>query len=381
MLCSLLAVMQKRCRAVKSIDCTHWSPFYYLSWRTSGKMVGWTLKERIARVLEWDGDTSKELEVLGRGRYGTVHGDSSVAVKTIEVRDDRITLAQPLREQAVGMLQTILLLKCVTPHLVAHYGIAGGAKPQRVTRQYYMERWETSLDASPALLGSNAQDFVIFLFQALHGLLAVAWTFGIAHNDVYPRNILLQSLPSPCEHSYKMPDDRTYKIQIRCLVGLADFGICNTAAFGQPDRPRHKPRYQLPRPFSLVPPGPHVLLYHDLPPFFRDAYSLLKLLAFPALLQPPRQVVAWAKDGLRWLDTQLETGSHGAGVHEKLLAQLFSPCVMHKHGLEALPTADGQVDCALDMACRQACLDLAVEALPLAVTPSEVHVRPHETGA
>jgi hypothetical protein len=315
--------------------------------------------ERLQRVASWRGQTSSAEEIIGSGRYGTVRASGDVAVKTVRVRCKRRSLQQPLREQASGLLQTLLLVENVTPHLVAHLGAEGErAESGWLLRHYYMERWPDSLDRCGGETLRDHADWLSLNFQILQALAAAGWIFGLSHNDVYPRNILIRSLDGREALRYALPDGGRLTLRPRFLAALTDFGISNAAAFDQPDRPDLAARCSLPPSFGRVAPTQHVLSYAELPAFYRDAYSLLKLTAFSSrpLPRAPKSAAAWARGALDLVDDRLRSGQSGSTLHLHLLGRCFPDM---RDGGE-----DSGSEHVLDEATKRACLLKASRILP-----------------
>ena len=153
-----------------------------------------TFKQRKQAFATWK--CSPLGELLGSGRYGKVFacGQSSAA-KLIDLCGKRKQARlQAYREHVVALLQSVLLLAKVTPHFPWHYGatttFVGDAHELQFT--LYMERFDGTLeDLSPMVLQS-AKDWAHAALQVLHACLSMAVHFGIVHNDLYPRNVLVR---------------------------------------------------------------------------------------------------------------------------------------------------------------------------------------------
>ena len=269
-------------------------------------------------------------ELVGEGKYGQVYrcGPGAVA-KDLDVAR-RSRREQAYREHVVGLLQTLLVLSRVTPHLPLHYGALWGQRRMEL----HMEAFDVSLDRAGACL-VDEEAWVSLFFQVWSALLALAFVFGVAHNDLYPRNVLLRAAPATAPVCYEVLG-RRYKVPLPFFAALTDFGVAS-CPWGGEHAVRPSP-LGAPPDLGSLPPSRHVLQY-DLPVFARDPYSLLKWAAFPnrSLPTAPSKVVGWARAGLTRLDERREDCRDADGA-ARLFAAAFD--ALRRHGLPELRTED-----------------------------------------
>ena len=225
-------------------------------------------------------------ERIGSGKYGEVFVSGAAAAKRLDLRGrSRGSRRQAFREHVVGLLQTLLLLERATPHLPWHYGARFDVEPEGLGLSLFMERFDLSL-AAAAPLPQDA--WRPLLFQLLHAVGCLSFVFGVSHNDAYPRNILLRRYATPRRVRYEV-FGRPYEVEAPFLAAVTDYGIASGELLGAPGAPEVASKGPLIAPgprFSVVPPREHILRY-DLPPYSRDAYTLLKLPVYGSSEVPP----------------------------------------------------------------------------------------------
>jgi hypothetical protein len=260
-------------------------------------------------------------ELLGRGRYGEVFRAGTAAAKRMELGSERSrgSRRQAYREHVVGLLQSLLLLQRVTPHLPWHYGASLSAAPGAFGVTLHMELFETTLPAAAPSVLVAPRCWVQLLFQLLQASAALVQTFGVCHNDAYPRNVLLRR----CRRqrvAYEL-EGRSFVLCVDFLAALTDYGIASGELLGAPLAPEVAASKALPSSssssyggggggggrttFAFVAPERHILHY-EVPPFSRDAYTLLKWAVYGAEELPaaPLNVRAWALLGTNRLDAE-----------------------------------------------------------------------------
>lgn len=299
--------------------------------------------KRHRSCLLWE-EASLE-EVIGRGRYAQVHRAGGAAVKVLRLSGcTRRARLQAYREHVVGLLQSLLLADRVTPHLPWHFGVTFGGAPEHAVR-LHMEMFERTLEEAGTDVLTTPQAWVELAFQVLHACAALTCIFGVTHNDVYPRNILLRRC-GPQTVSYEVLRTRIW-YRASFLSALTDFGIASGELLGAPLAPevastkglpsasREALRAPEPRAFKL--PQQHILCY-ALRPGARDFYTVFGWLTFGAsgLPPPPLSVRVWALSATRQLDVAEAVGeakpTDGAELPRCLL-RFFSEEVLESFSL------------------------------------------------
>jgi hypothetical protein len=236
----------------------------------------------------------------------------------------------------------------------------------------HMELFERSLASEAAALLASPSDWASLLFQVLHGAASASFVFGICHNDVYARNVLVRRCP-PRHVTYEI-EGRGISFRADFLAVLTDFGIASGELLGAPLAPEVAVEKSLPavaarRAFAFVAPERHILHY-DVPPFSRDTYTALKWPVYgtPELPAAPINVRAWALFGLHRVDASL-AAFRDQRAPARFLADLFERRRLSGFGLgDALCEPEGGAPPAfvLSEAATSGLLSQAVEALELA---------------
>jgi len=145
-------------------------------------------------------------ELLGSGKYGSVFAcGAGAAAKVMDLSGkSRHARMQAYREHVVSIMQTLLLLHGATPHFPFHYGLTVAVAELGMSLTLFMERFDGNLLEKAAAALGDAAGWVHLAFQLLHGCLCLAAVFGVVHNDLYPRNVLLRAVrtgaaPSPAD--------------------------------------------------------------------------------------------------------------------------------------------------------------------------------------
>lgn len=183
------------------------------------------MEARRSKFLEWEPPTGSVAatrgEKIGSGKYGIVYmcrGAPHMVVKEVTINKTRsCATSLAFREHAMSLLQTAMVLRSLCPHLPLHYGIRASV-PSRGTLHlaYYMEAFDCSLDAAPTNVLVDPKDWIALLFQISTALVSVAMLLEVAHNDLYPRNILLRKRAQvdtdvpPSETTYDIFEEHWY---------------------------------------------------------------------------------------------------------------------------------------------------------------------------
>lgn len=324
------------------------------------------METRRNRFLEWQPPSgplaANRGAKIGNGKYGTVYkcrGNSHVVIKEViieKAKSNATSLA--FREHAMSLLQTAIALRSLCPHLPLHYGIRTSV-PRRGSLHlaYYMEAFDCSLDSAPVDVFSDPKDWIALLFQISSALVTVAVLLEVAHNDLYPRNVLIRrrartDAETLGESTYDVFGDR-WRVPWRYLAVLTDFGICSGKALGTPNETpevgRHLPNESPGHAFGELPPSVHVLHYKELPPFSRDPYMLFKWPRFRTRSMPvaPVNVSNWAGHCLAFIDKHLRHFATPLGSR-KLMSHAFSSDVLMAFSLPPLsapPDANAICSC------------------------------------
>ena len=269
-------------------------------------------QERVSRFEAWtEGGLSAQ---IGQGNYSRVFLtlDASAAAKVSGFpRKSRDSRLQAYREHVVSLLQTLLVLRKVTFFFPLHFGVSmeqqqDPSDGRRLT--LYMEKFEGSLPGIAPHILLATRDWAALAFQVLHGMMALSSIFRICHNDLYPRNVLVQTLPRGIGFVASVESTR-YAVTLPFLATITDFGISSGEFVGtlKPEVCKGLKRIKKPAHFSFCPPSEHILVYEGLPSFSRDPYVVLKWLCYSSkeLPQQPLQVKLWTFDALQRIDACL----------------------------------------------------------------------------
>lgn len=311
-------------------------------------------------------------ELLGSGKYGSVFAcGAGAAAKVMDLSGkSRHARMQAYREHVVSIMQTLLLLHGATPHFPFHYGLTVAVAELGMSLTLFMERFDGNLLEKAAAALGDAAGWVHLAFQLLHGCLCLAAVFGVVHNDLYPRNVLLRAAPGLEPEPFEVAVEGVgYSLRPRFLAVVADYGIASgplVAADAAPEvclTTAKVPRW---RRFALQPPAAHILQYEPLlPAYSRDPCTVLKWIfhGHEGLPAAPLAVRLWAMDGLCRIDGGL-AGFHEAAAQLALFHHLFHKDNLRRFGLPFVAEAVGPPPrCALDLRDRAELLDRAAEAL------------------
>lgn len=277
-------------------------------------MASW--EERWALREQWMKLKSSQLstgDLLGSGKYGSVYALVScpkIAAKTCAADLKSRGLKQAFREYIISLLQKILLESRCTPNLVMHFGSSPLKANGELSLKFYMERCDGSLDRmAPEVLRKDA-DWSSAIFQALSACVVLGETYGIVHNDLYARNMLVKwnrkGESSSRRTLYKLFGEDFLLVSDFLLV-ICDFGM---AASRLLDAPLAAPelKYEIPSKgyggcFKSLGGGDHILKF-SVPPYTRDVYTVMRYGAAKGSLgvEPPAKIVGWAEDCLKAVD-------------------------------------------------------------------------------
>jgi len=278
-------------------------------------------------------------EVLGSGKYASVLRSGSGAAKVMDLSGkSRQARMQAYREHVVSMMQTILLLRKVTPHYPFHYGYTTTVGGCDMVLTMFMERFEGSLlDAATRIL-TDARDWVHLALQLLHACVCMAGVFGVVHNDLYPRNVLVREFPGE-RRTCMTVDGVSYVFGQRFLAVVTDYGIASGKLVGAHSVPEvcdSTVKVKRLRHFSMQAPEAHILQYEPtLPAFSRDPYTILKWIFYgqPRLPRAPVTVRLWVMEAMHRLDQGLED-FHDARSQLQLFHHLFHEDNLLRFGLQ-----------------------------------------------
>jgi hypothetical protein len=304
-------------------------------------------------------------ELLGTGRYASVFASGSAAAKVMDLSGkSRRSRVQAYREHVVSIMQTLLLLRGVTLHFPFHYGLTVAMAEPGLSLTLFMERFSGNLLETAAGALRDAASWIHVAFQVLHGCLCLSSLFGVVHNDLYPRNVLVR--PVDLEVSAEV-EGVVYGFRPRYLAVVADYGIASGKLVAT-DAPEvclsttKVPRW--PR-FAAQPPAAHVLQYEPLlPASSRDPYTVLKWFFYgqEALPAAPLAVRLWAMDGLCRMDASLES-FHADAAQLPLFHHLFHEDNLSRFGLPSVATAAHRPTCVLRLKDKAELVRRAAEAL------------------
>lgn len=275
--------------------------------------------ERWQRLESWSEPTSPgRRELVGEGKYGKVYalGDGSV-VKCVSVKTHSRNLKQTYREYVIALLQGLLFQCSVSPHVVLHYGNTMNLTSEELSLSFYMERFDSSLDACAEEVLQRPLHWLSMSFQILSVIAALAKTLRLCHNDLYSRNVLVKRSPHPHGIHWYRIEDSWYRVPVPFLCALTDFGIAASSLLdARAGAPELQPSLQAAPPqrrYGAYTGGEHVLAFKQLPPFSRDVYTTLKMCAqtFRGFPPAPGVIQRWSRACLERVDDTL--------------AQFFSP--------------------------------------------------------
>ena len=259
--------------------------------------------------------------LIGKGKYGSVFREKDgVVVKEVKAKVSDRGLGPPFREKIVAILQSLLVVSRISPNFPLHYGFDIGSVPVggKIDLSYYIEEFDGSLDVlgSQVMLPERPNSWITSSFQMFSAIATYAVVLSIAHNDLYPRNILAKRLRRPgTTFVYNIFGNR-FVVEVDYVLAVTDFGICSSPLLGGTSTSKspevaatlkEEPRCSG-APFGTLPPKKHILHYKFLPVYSRDVYLVLKWIAFATKSFPraPPQVVSWAKKALDWVDRHEE---------------------------------------------------------------------------
>jgi len=230
--------------------------------------------ERVRCFEAWGSSLELE-EEIGRGEYGCVFraADSFSAAKVVTLQPARRARQRVMQEHKISLLQTLLVLRKVSCFHPLHYGVRYQRDALGRQLACYMERFDGSLEALAETVLRGPQAWKDVLFQALHGALSLANVFQLAHNDLYPRNVLVRKLPAAVSARVGV-DAWTYARRLDYLAVVSDYGVASGGASALPDVVHASKRRRL-SPLSLLTPLQHHILYYDAELFARDPLALL----------------------------------------------------------------------------------------------------------
>jgi hypothetical protein len=302
-----------------------------------------TFQERKAGFQAWRCAPLGDL--IDRGNYGLVHRSGSSVAKVLDlVGKSRNSRRQAFREHVVAMLQSLLLLRAVTPHYPFHYGAKTSFKGPSIQFTFYMEAFQGNLlELAVDVLTAEGSSWTHLVFQTLHACLALSHVFGVVSNDLYPRNLLVRKIHEKRRVDYVVEGAR-YSLRPSFLVAVTDYGISSGHLLGASAAPEvHASTVKRARPshFSLEPPRAHILQYEPLlPPYSRDPYTVLKWVFYAQEHFPvaPWPVRAWCLEAMARIDRALESFSE-ASAQGSLFHHLFHPTNLDRFGLPTVSAA------------------------------------------
>jgi serine/threonine protein kinase len=278
-------------------------------------------------------------EVLGSGKYATVRRSGSCAAKVMDLSGkSKRSRMQAYREHVVSIMQTILLLRGVTEHYPFHNGLTTSVSDAGMSLTMFMERFEGNLlDVADRVL-LDAEDWAHLAFQVLHACACMAAVFGVVHNDLYPRNVLVRVFPEGRNVCARV-DGVSYAYCRTFLAVVADYGIASgklVGAHSVPEVCASTVKVERWRHFSLQPPEAHILQYEPtLPAFSRDPYTVLKWIFHgqESLPRAPLSVRLWVLEALQRIDRGLED-FHEERSQLPLFHHLFHSANLRRFGLK-----------------------------------------------
>ena len=166
---------------------------------------GLLFDERRKLFSEWTKSNELGGAEVGRGRYGVVRvcSDTRAVVKTVKSPYRKSgplkgALKQLVREETVGLLQTLLVLRGVCPHFPLHFDVVRSWRGGKsIETNMYMERFQCALDSEPGkalLREASASEWESIAKQVLLAVWAIASTFNVCHCDLYPKNVLCRRI-------------------------------------------------------------------------------------------------------------------------------------------------------------------------------------------
>lgn len=283
---------------------------------------------RIEAFKTWE-NLHSGWEQIGKGKYGTVYsiGDAYVLKRSSTSRQRGHMCRQAFREHVIGILQTIAVLEGCTPHLPIHYAVRIGVNDKSMRGDMYMEKFSGSLhDFSGACL-RNSSEWICLAFSILHSCITLAHLYGICHNDLYPRNVLISPKVQLTSVVY-LCDNVLYDLDWPFFAAVTDFGVSTSSILmGEqmfPEVMKGQAHCIASPNFGRKPPENHILKYKNLPIFSRDLYTVLKWFKYSSSLPaPPPSIQQWATISLELLDNT----SHRLHTFEgtmRIFNQIFS---------------------------------------------------------
>ena len=312
-------------------------------------------------------------EVIGSGKYATVFRSNGSAAKVMDLSGkSKRARMQAYREHVVSMMQTILLLRHVTSQYPFHYGFKTLIGEMGMTLTMFMESFEGSLQDLAERVLTDSDCWIHLVLQLLHACVCMASIFGVVHNDLYPRNVLVRMLPGG-QRTRLVVDGVMYVFLPRFLVVVADYGIASGRLVGAHSVPEvcastvkvaRSPR------FSLQPPEAHILQYDPvLPAFSRDPYTVLKWVVYGQknLPQAAFSVRLWGMEALNRIDLRLED-FHEELSQLPLFHHLFHEDNLRRFGLAssllyASPEKPEELLCTLRFEDKEVMVSQAAAAL------------------
>ena len=325
--------------------------------------------ERVRAFHEWKCEPLGE--VIGKGKYGTVLKSSNCAAKVLDLSGkSRKARMQAYREHVVAMLQTILLLSRVTPHYPFHYGVTTAFGDASMSLTMFMEHFEGSLQDVAAKVFVDCGDWVHLVLQIMHACVCMSSVFGVVHNDLYPRNVLIRML-SKGQRTSLTVEGTSYVFEPRFLAVVTDYGIASGELVGARSVPEvcSSTTKVTRRPlFALQSPDAHILQYEPvLPAFSRDPYTVLKWVFYGQTKLPSAAMSTrlWAMEALCRIDARL-ADFHDDASQIPLFHHLFHKDNLRRFGLESALLAgasEGSFRCQLSLTEKEEYLRQAAAAL------------------
>ena len=320
----------------------------------------------------WQPPTGAFGELLGKGRYASVFISGTGAAKVLNLAGKRKDARrQAYREHIVAVLQSLLLLQEVSPHFPFHYGAATSVTDGGLSYVFHMERFDGSLQDLAATFAFGApESWTQLLLQLLHAAIALASTFGVVHNDFYPRNILLRRLPAPANITYDV-ESVLYHVRLDFLAVVTDYGIASGALVGASLVPEvtqstveGDKQLWSGASFAFVLPRAHILMYSPaLPPFSRDLYTVLKWVCYGQRGLPgaPVPTRLWCLEAMSQMDARLKDFDDAA-AQQRLFHHLFHADTLKRFKL-TFPEGEGGRLFSLRHQRRDSLLERATRAL------------------
>uniref|UniRef100_A0A6C0BZQ2 Protein kinase domain-containing protein n=1 Tax=viral metagenome TaxID=1070528 RepID=A0A6C0BZQ2_9ZZZZ len=295
-------------------------------------------QQRICAFEAWK-HTPQVRKLIGSGKYGTVYSvGNTYVVKRSSTSSQRPAMCkQAFREHIIGLLQTLTVLEACTPHIVMHYGVLLSANGPTLTGDMYMEHFSGSLVTFGKTCLHSSSDWICLAFSVLSACAALALLYGISHNDLYPRNVLVRPDITTKSAVYAC-DGVLYALSWPFLAVVTDFGVAtSTKLMDQrvsPEVADGISYMEVSADFGVLAPSNHILKYAGLSPFSRDLYTVLKWIHFSCtgLPLPPPDIRRWAYVSLQLLDKSRDTLQTAHGFM-RYFHTIFSTSWLHSCGL------------------------------------------------